>query len=80
MTTFPLLEKPDGLAQPWALSPEMTRKFWHQPQALCPAKLRGIGAVLPGCLSQPPTPLAEDSEQEPTCSLLFLGPRLGTSS
>lgn len=29
------------------------------PQALCPATLRETAAVLPGCLSQPPIPLAK---------------------
>lgn len=41
MSTFPLLEKPDGPAQPWALPPEMICMVWHQPSGRLPSPAQG---------------------------------------
>lgn len=38
LIAFPLLEKPDGPAQPWALPPDAIWKLWHQLSSSLPTQ------------------------------------------
>lgn len=69
---FPLLEKPDGPAQRWALPPEMICKFWHQLSGPLPSQ---AWMPLPATHSS-----SQRHWQDPTCSLFFLGLLSSTST